>query len=166
MSETKSDRAHVSDEGVIIHVLYRTGPKRKTKGKENLLLVPWSQRSFLWGGVNPCRPDVSMLLALENKRQYFEEDHCVMPKLRRLPRASVVWDVTNKKIVSLSHYTRVYVTNMSASCFCFFYANTPLSKKERSGDRLIETPPPPPPPPPPPLILGQCLGTGVPLTLT
>ena len=24
------------------------------------------------------------------------------------------------------------------------YANTPLSKKERLGDRLIETPPPPP----------------------
>ena len=46
----KSDRAHVSDEGVIIHVLYRPGPKRKPKGKENLLLVPWSQRSFLGDG--------------------------------------------------------------------------------------------------------------------
>ena len=136
MSETKSDRAHVSDEGVIIQVLYRTGPKRKTKGKENLLLVPWSQRSFLWGGGQPLstlpknwQPDASMLLALENKRQHFEEDHCVMPKLRRLPRASVVWDVTNKKIVSLSHYTRVYVTNTSASCFFFMQTHHSRRKK-------------------------------------
>ena len=84
----KSDRAHVSDEGVIIHVLYRTGPKRKTKGKENLLLVPWSQRSFLGGGGRPLltlpknwQPDASMHLAQENKRQHFEEDRCVTTKL-------------------------------------------------------------------------------------
>ena len=106
----------MSDEGVIIHVLYRTGPKRKTKGKENLLLVPWSQRSFLggWGGWGSPPVDSSKKLATGRKyassprkqEAAFRGGSLCDAKInccvRRLPRASVVWDLTNKKIVSLS----------------------------------------------------------------
>ena len=50
--------------------------------------------------------------------------------VRRLTRASVVWDLTNEKIVSLSRYTGVYVTNTSASCF-FFLMQTHHSQRKK-----------------------------------
>ena len=74
-----------------------------------------------------------MLLALENKRQHFEEDHCVTSKLIAAwgdYHVLVLCGISQTKKLSLSHYTRVYVTNTSASCFLFLCKHTTLEERK------------------------------------
>ena len=117
-------------------------PREKQKERKTCCLFRGPNALFwgVGGGVDPSwllqknwQPDASMLLALENKRQHFEEDHCVTPKLIAAwgdYHVLVLFGISQTKKLSLSHYTRVYVTNTSARFF-FVFMQTHHSRRKK-----------------------------------